>query len=78
MMGLLGFFGKKDLTYRTFEKWVDATLSADLPEGVKPFVSICMMMERDNGLLKLSAQHPLTLRIVIGHVTRCSITGSSH
>ena len=24
MMGLLGFFGKKDLTYRTFEKWVDS------------------------------------------------------
>ena len=33
MMGLLGFFGKKDLTYRTFEKWVDASLSADMPEG---------------------------------------------
>ena len=37
MMGLLGFFGKKDLTYRTFEKWVDTSLSADMPEGIGAF-----------------------------------------
>ena len=37
MMGLLGFFGKKDLTYRTFEKWVDTSLSADMPEGIEAF-----------------------------------------
>ena len=37
MMGLLGFFGKKDLTYRTFEKWVDTSLSTDMPEGIGAF-----------------------------------------
>lgn len=37
MMGLSGFFGKKDLSYKAFEKWVDATLSADLPEGIEAF-----------------------------------------
>lgn len=37
MMGLLGLFGKKDLSYKAFEKWVDATLSADLPEGIEAF-----------------------------------------
>ena len=33
-------------------------------------------MERDNGLLKLSAQHPLTPKIAIGLVMKCLITGS--
>ena len=37
MMGLFGLFGKKDLSYKAFEKWVDATLSADLPEGIEAF-----------------------------------------
>ena len=37
MMGLFGLFGKIDLSYKAFEKWVDATLSADLPEGIEAF-----------------------------------------
>ena len=24
MMGLIGLFGKKDLSYKAFEKWMDA------------------------------------------------------
>lgn len=36
-MGLLGFFGNSGLTYKSFEKWVDKSLSTELPEGIEAF-----------------------------------------
>lgn len=36
-MGLLGFFGNSGLTYDSFEKWVDKSLSTGLPEGIEAF-----------------------------------------
>ena len=68
MMGLLGFFGKKDLTYRTFEKWVDTSLSADMPEGDEPKFSavICTVPSTQADLsttLKAAKIHGYTGRI---------------
>ena len=37
IMCLLGLFGSKELQYSDFEKWVDTSLSIDLPDGIQAF-----------------------------------------
>ncbi|MBP5422072.1 MAG: hypothetical protein J6Y78_06510 [Paludibacteraceae bacterium] len=37
IMCLLGLFGSKELQYSDFEKWVDTSLSVDLPDGIQAF-----------------------------------------
>ena len=38
IMCLLGLFGSKELQYSDFEKWVDTSLSIDLPDGIQAFL----------------------------------------
>ena len=45
-MGLFGFFNGGGISYPTFEKWMDKTLSAPLPDGIAAF---CFNMYEDGG-----------------------------
>lgn len=37
IMSLLGVLGGKSLQYAEFDKWVDTTLSTELPDGIEAF-----------------------------------------
>lgn len=37
IMGIFNFFASSDLSYKEFEKWVDSSLTAELPKDVVAF-----------------------------------------